>query len=50
MANTALITGSYGGLETCFTNIHAKKGGDLVLVGRSSTDDMRRKEEISIRG
>lgn len=41
MANTALITGNYGGLGTCFTNIHAKKGGDLVLVGRSSTDDIR---------
>lgn len=35
MANTALITGSYGGLGTCFTNIHAGKGGDLILVGRS---------------
>lgn len=35
MKNTALITGSYGGLGTCFANIHAKTGGDLVLVGRS---------------
>lgn len=35
MANTALITGSYGGLGTCFANIHAKTGGDLILVGRS---------------
>lgn len=35
MANTALITGSYGGLGTCFANIHAAKGGDLILVGRS---------------
>lgn len=33
--NTALITGSYGGLGTCFVNIHAGKGGDLILVGRS---------------
>ncbi len=32
---TALITGSYGGLGTCFVNIHAKKGGSLILVGRS---------------
>ena len=32
---TALITGSYGGLGTCFVNIHAGKGGDLILVGRS---------------
>lgn len=35
VANTALITGSYGGLGTCFANIHAEKGGDLILVGRS---------------
>ena len=32
---TALITGSYGGLGTCFVNIHAGNGGDLILVGRS---------------
>ena len=32
---TALITGSYGGLGTCFTNVHAEKGGNLILVGRS---------------
>ena len=32
---TALITGSYGGLGTCFTDIHAASGGDLILVGRS---------------
>ncbi|WP_034285488.1 SDR family NAD(P)-dependent oxidoreductase [Schaalia suimastitidis] len=31
----ALITGSYGGLGTEFVNIHAKTGGDLILVGRS---------------
>ena len=35
MNNAALITGSYGGLGTCFVNIHAGKGGDLILVGRS---------------
>ena len=34
MKNTALITGSYGGLGICFVNIHAGKGGDLILVGR----------------
>ena len=27
MNNTALITGSYGGLGTCFVEIHAKTGG-----------------------
>ena len=32
---TALITGSYGGLGTCFTDIHAASGGGLILVGRS---------------
>ena len=31
---TALITGSTGGLGTCFVNIHAENGGDLILVGR----------------
>jgi short-subunit dehydrogenase len=35
MKNLALITGSYGGLGTRFVNIHAGKGGDLILVGRS---------------
>lgn len=33
MNNTALITGLYGGLETCFVEIHAKTGGKLILVG-----------------
>ena len=33
--NTALITGSYGGLGTCFVKIHAGQSGDLILVGRS---------------
>lgn len=32
---TALITGSYGGLGTQFVNIHASRGGDLILVGRN---------------
>ena len=32
---TALITGSYGGLGTCFVKIHAGNGGGLILVGRS---------------
>lgn len=34
---TALITGSYGGLGTCFVNIHAGRGGNLILVGRSQS-------------
>lgn len=32
---TALITGSYGGLGTCFVKLHASSCGDLILVGRS---------------
>ncbi len=32
---TALITGSYAGLGTKFVDIHASRGGDLILVGRS---------------
>ena len=32
---TALITGSYGGLGTCFVKLHASAGGNLILVGRS---------------
>lgn len=35
MKDAALITGSYGGLGTYFANIHAGRGGDLILVGRS---------------
>ncbi|MDL2302724.1 SDR family NAD(P)-dependent oxidoreductase [Lachnospiraceae bacterium OttesenSCG-928-D06] len=35
MKNTALITGAYGGLGTCFAEIHAKSGGNIILVGRS---------------
>ncbi len=35
LKNAALITGSYGGLGTCFVNIHAERGGNLILVGRS---------------
>lgn len=34
MRHIALITGAYGGLGRCFAAIHARYGGDLVLVGR----------------
>lgn len=34
---TALITGSDGGLGSCFVNIHAEKGGNLILVARNET-------------
>ena len=33
--HTALITGSYGGLGRCFCDIHARLGGNLILVGRN---------------
>lgn len=54
MKNTALITGAYGGLGTCFANIHAKEGGDLVLVGRSQekldgqANEIREKYGVSV--
>lgn len=54
MKNTALITGAYGGLGTCFANIHAKEGGDLVLVGRSQEkldgqeNEIREKYGVSV--
>lgn len=35
MNNTALITGSYGGLGSCFVKIHGERHGDLILVGRN---------------
>lgn len=47
MNNTALITGSYGGLGTCFVNIHAEKGGDLILVGRNQTKLDTQAKQIS---
>lgn len=46
MTNTALITGSYGGLGTCLANIHAEKGGDLILVGRSKEKLDRQAKEL----
>ena len=36
MKNLALITGSYGGLGTCFVKLHGSTGGDMVLVGRNA--------------
>ena len=43
---TALITGSYGGLGTCFVKLHAQAGGDLILVGRSQAKLDEQKAEI----
>lgn len=47
MKNTALITGSYGGLGTCFVKLHAEKGGDLILVGRSKEKLEEQAKEVS---
>lgn len=48
MKNIALITGSYGGLGTCFAEIHAEKGGDLILVGRSQEKlDSQKKQLVN---
>lgn len=47
MKKVALITGSYGGLGTCFANIHAKSGGDLILVGRSQDKLDAQAKELS---
>ncbi len=44
---TALITGSYGGLGTCFVNIHAGDGGNLILVGRSQKKLDEQAESVS---
>lgn len=37
MKNLALITGSYGGLGTCFVKLHGAAGGDMILVGRNAS-------------
>ena len=36
MKNVALITGASSGLGKAFAEIHAKRGGDLVIVARST--------------
>ena len=46
MANTALITGSTGGLGSCFVRIHGEKGGDMILVGTSEEKLMAQKKEV----
>ncbi len=37
MKNTALIPGSYGGLGTCFVNIHGHKGGEMTYDASRKT-------------
>lgn len=46
MKNTVLLTGSYGGLGSCLAKIHAKCGGDLILVGRSMKKLEEQKSEL----
>lgn len=46
MKNTVLLTGSYGGLGSCLAKIHAKRGGDLILVGRSMKKLEEQKSEL----
>lgn len=46
MKNTALITGSYGGLGTCFVQTHGKQGGDMIPVGRSEKKLAAQAEEV----
>lgn len=46
MKHTALLTGSYGGLGSCLADIHAKNGGDLILVGRSMDKLIQQKKEL----
>tara|TARA_R110002096_G_scaffold236841_1_gene427650 strand:+ start:425 stop:1210 length:786 start_codon:yes stop_codon:yes gene_type:complete len=46
MKKTALITGASSGLGKEFAKIHAKKGGDLVIVARSKDKLVALKEEL----
>ena len=43
-----LIIGSYGGLGKCFVKLHAERGGDLILVGRSQKKLDEQKSESDI--
>ena len=43
---TALITGSTGGLGSCFVKLHAERGGNLVLVAREDDKLAGQKAEV----
>lgn len=43
---TALITGSTGGLGSCFVKLHAERGGDLILVSREQDKLDAQKAEV----
>lgn len=46
MQKTALITGSYGGLGTCFVELHTATHGDVILVGRSKEKLEQQKQYV----
>ena len=46
-SNVALITGASGGIGEELARIHAKKGGDLVLVARSEDKLNKLKDELA---
>lgn len=45
--NIALITGTTGGLGSCFAEIHAKTGGDLILVARNKNKLEKQKKGLT---
>lgn len=47
MKHTALITGASGGIGRELAVVHARNGGDLVLVARSSEKLQKLREEVS---
>ncbi len=46
MKNVALITGASSGIGLELAKVHARQGGDLILVARSTTKLQKLKEEI----
>lgn len=46
MSNTALITGASNGIGLELAKLHAKKGGDVVLVARSEDKLLQLKQEL----